>query len=41
MYFNEYNDISDAKRSKMDHKYDAINLTLDEYDFDHLYKKIR
>ena len=35
-YRDEYYDLSDAKRSKIDPKYDHANLTLDRYD----YKKI-
>ena len=31
-YFDEYTDFSDARESKMDPKYDCINLTLDSYD---------
>ena len=32
-----YFDLSDAKRCKMDPKYDSINLTLDAYDYDEWY----
>ena len=34
IYFDEYHDLSDAKRSKMDPKYDPIYLTLDGYDYE-------
>ena len=33
-YFDEYYDLSDAKRSKIDPKYDHANSTLDEYDYE-------
>lgn len=36
---NEYNDLLDAKRSKVDVRYDPTNLILDEYDYDELYKE--
>ena len=38
-YFDEYYDLSDAKRSKIDPKYDHANSTLDEYDYNEWYKK--
>ena len=31
--FDEYYDLSDAKRSKIDPKYDPANLRLDEYNY--------
>ena len=34
IYFDEYIDLLDAKRSKMDPKFDPTNLTQDEYDYD-------
>ena len=34
--YDEYYDLSDAKRSKIDPKYNHANFTLDKYD----YKKI-
>ena len=34
IYFGEYNDLSDAKESTMDPKYDSVNLTLDEDDYE-------
>lgn len=39
--FDEYNDLSDAKRNKMNLKYDSANLALDEYDYSEWYKKIK
>ena len=39
--FDEYNDLSDAKRNKMNLKYDSANLALDEYDYSERYKKIK
>ena len=40
-YFDEYYDLSDAKRIKIGPKYDPANLTLDEYDdYNEWYKKI-
>ena len=38
-YFDEYNDLSDAKRSKIDPNYDPANLTLDEYYYSEQYKE--
>ena len=38
-YFDEYYNLSDAKRSKMDPRYDPANLTLDEHEYSELYKK--
>ena len=32
VYFLEYNDLSDAKRKRMDPKFDPAKLTLDAYD---------
>ena len=40
-YFDEYFDLSDAKRSKIDPKYDSAILTLDEFHFSEWYKKIQ
>ena len=40
IYFDEYYDLSDAKKSKMDPKYDPANLTLDEYDYSEWYKEL-
>ena len=40
IYFDEYYDLSGAKRSKMDPKYDYANLTLDEYDYSEWYKEL-
>ena len=39
IYFDEYNVLLDAKRSKMSVKYDPANLTLDEYDYDERYNE--
>ena len=39
-YFDEYYDLSDAKRIKIGAKYDPANLALDEYDYNEWYKKI-
>ena len=39
IYFDEYNDLSDAERTKMDPKYNPTTLTLDACDFDELYTK--
>ena len=39
-YFDEYYDLSDAKKNKIGPKYDPANLTLDEYDYNKWYKKI-
>ena len=33
IYFDQYNDLSDAERSKVEPKYDPVNLILDEYDY--------
>ena len=41
IYFDEYNDLSDAEKSKVDHKYDPINRTLDEYGYNKWYKEIQ
>ena len=38
-YFDECVDLLEAKKSKMDPKFDPTNLTLDEYDYDKCYKK--
>ena len=38
-YFDEWYDLSDAKRSKVDYKYDPINLTPDPYDYEECYKE--
>ena len=38
-YFGEYYDLLDAKRSKMDPKYDPANLTLNRYGYREWYKK--
>ena len=35
--FDEYYDLADAKRSKMDPKEDPTNLTLDAYDYSEEY----
>ena len=40
-YFDEYYDLSDAKRSKIHSKYVPANLTLDEYDYIEWYKDKR
>ena len=39
IYFDEYYDLSDAKRSKMDPKHDPIYLTLDGYDYEEWYEE--
>ena len=39
IYFDEYNDLSDAERTKMDPKYNPTTLTLDACEFDELYTK--
>ena len=41
IYFDEYNDLSDAEKSKVDRKYDPINRTLDEYGYNKWYKEIQ
>ena len=33
IYFYEYNDILDIRRSKLDPKYDCTNVTLDAYNY--------
>ena len=38
-YFDEYFDLSNAKSSKMDPKYDPANLTLDEQNHSEWYKE--
>ena len=38
-YFDEYYDLSDAKRSKIDSKYELAHLTLDEYNYNEWYKE--
>ena len=38
-YFDEYYDLSDAKRNKMDPKYGPPNLTLDELDYSEWYNE--
>ena len=38
-YFDEYYDLSDAKRNKMGPKYDLPNLALDELDYSQWYKE--
>ena len=38
-YFDKYDDLSNVKRSKIDHKYDSANLTLGEYDYSQWYKE--
>ena len=40
IYFDKYNDLLGAKRSKVAPKYDHANLTLDEYDFSKWYKEL-
>ena len=40
-YFDEYYDLSDSKRTKMDPKSDPANLKLDEYGYSEWYKKVR
>ena len=37
VYFDEYNDVSDAKR-KMNSKYNPTNLRLDAYDYEEWFK---
>ena len=40
IYFDEYYDLSDSKRSKMDSKYDCpTNLTLQRYNYSEWYKE--
>ena len=39
-YFDEYYDLSDAKRSKIDPEYVPVNLTLDEYDYSQCHKEL-
>ena len=34
IYFDEYYDLLDATRSKIDSKYNSINLRLDENDYE-------
>ena len=31
IYFNESYELPDAERNKINHKYDPVNLNLDEY----------
>ena len=38
-YFDECIDLLEAKKRKMDPKFDPTNLTLNEYDYDECYKK--
>ena len=38
-YFDEYYDLSDEKRSKIEPKYDPANLELEEYDYSEWYKE--
>ena len=38
IYLDKYYDFSDARRSKMDPKYDPINLMLDTYDYTEWFK---
>ena len=38
-YFDKYDDLSNVKRSKINHKYDSANLTLGEYDYSQWYKE--
>ena len=38
-YFDEYYDLSDKKRSKIDPKYDPANLEHDECDYSELCKE--
>ena len=40
IYFDECYDLSYAKRSSIDFKYDSTNLTLDEYDYSEWYKEL-
>ena len=37
--FDECNDFSDARKSKINPKYNLTNLTLDEYDYSEWFKK--
>ena len=39
MYFDKYYDVLDAKSSKIVHKFDPINLTLDACNCGEQYKK--
>ena len=39
IYFDDIYDLFDAKRTKMDPKYEPINLILNAYDFEELYKE--
>ena len=39
IYFDGCYDLSDAKGSKIDPKYDSTNLTLDEYDYSECYNE--
>ena len=34
IYFDQYSDLSDTKRSKLELKYYPTNLTLNEYDYE-------
>ena len=36
---DDYFDLSDAKRNKIDPKYDSANITLHEYDYSEWYKE--
>ena len=36
---DDYFDLSDAKRNKIDPKYDPANITLHEYDYSEWYKE--
>ena len=39
IYLSKCNDISDARVSKMDPKYDLLNLTFNAYDYEQYFKK--
>ena len=39
IYFDEYNDLSDVKRKKMDPKYNPANLILDTYNYTNWFEK--
>ena len=38
IYFDEYNELPNAKRNKMDPKYDLDNLFLETYNYDDWFK---
>ena len=39
IYFDQYNDLPNAERSKLEPKYDPVNLAFDRYDYDKWFKE--